>query len=433
MLGGGTFTTQNKVLPGTYHNFVSKTSGTSNLGERGVVAMPVALKWGVAGEVMTVTAKEFYSDTFKIFGYNYTDSELLEIREVFKHASKVYFYNLGDTGGTASQAQQTGVPTIASAKKVGSRGNDLKIVIEKNVDDTSLFDVTLYLGTAIVHEQTVSSISELSENDYVEWCGSDESLKVTAGLAFTGGKDGTVSATSYQNALNAFESYQFNILVCPDASVSEVYAAYTKRLRDDRGIKFQTVIPNVINVDYEGVVQLLAEQPVASWVAGALAGCAVNASCTNMTYDGEKTIPTTHTQVELENLIKTGVFAFHKVYDEVHVLVDVNSLVTYTDEKGKDFASNQTIRVIDQCGNDTAKIFNTKYLGKIQNDKNGRVSLWNDVLTHRRELETLRAIEAYDSGLLVIEQGKDKHSVVVTEEITPIGSMEKLYITTVIN
>lgn len=425
MLGGGTFTTQNKVLPGTYHNFVSKTSGTSNLGERGVVAMPVALKWGVAGEVMTVTAKEFYSDTFKIFGYNYTDSELLEIREVFKHASKVYFYNLGDTGAAAATCQ------YATAKKQGTRGNDLKIVIEKNVDDTSLFDVTLYLGTAIVHEQTVATISELSENDFVTW--GTQALAATAGLAFTGGKEGTVDATAYQNALNAFESYQFNVLVCPDATMSEVYAAYTKRLRDDRGIKFQTVIPNVIKVDYEGVVQLLAEQPVASWVAGALAGCAVNASCTNMTYDGEKTIPTTHTQVELENLIKTGVFAFHKVYDEVHVLVDVNSLVTYTDEKGKDFASNQTIRVIDQCGNDTAKIFNTKYLGKIQNDKNGRVSLWNDVLTHRRELETLRAIEAYDSGLLVIEQGKDKHSVVVTEEITPIGSMEKLYITTVIN
>ena len=394
MLGGGTFATQNKILPGTYHNFVSKTSGTSILGERGVVAMPIALKWGTVGEVTTVTARQFESDTFKIFGYNYKDSELLEIREVFKHASKVYFYNLGDTGSAAATCN------YATAKKHGSRGNDLKLVIEKNVDDTSLFDVTLYLGTAIVHEQTVATVGELSENEFVIW-GTD-ALSATAGVAFTGGKDGSVSATSYQNALNAFEAYQFNTLVCPDASVSEVYAAYTKRLRDERGIKFQTVVPNVINADYEGVVQLLAEQPVVSWVAGALAGCSVNSSCTNMTYDGEKAIPTTHTQVELENLIKTGVFAFHKVYDDVNVLVDINSLVTYTDEKGKDFASNQVVRVIDQCGNDTAKIFNIKYLGKIQNDDNGRLSLWNDILTHRRELETLRAIEGYDSATLVI-------------------------------
>ena len=425
MLGGGTFATQNKILPGTYHNFVSKTSGTSILGERGVVAMPIALKWGTVGEVTTVTARQFESDTFKIFGYNYKDSELLEIREVFKHASKVYFYNLGDTGSAAATCN------YATAKKHGSRGNDLKLVIEKNVDDTSLFDVTLYLGTAIVHEQTVATVGELSENEFVIW-GTD-ALSATAGVAFTGGKDGSVSATSYQNALNAFEAYQFNTLVCPDASVSEVYAAYTKRLRDERGIKFQTVVPNVINADYEGVVQLLAEQPVVSWVAGALAGCSVNSSCTNMTYDGEKAIPTTHTQVELENLIKTGVFAFHKVYDDVNVLVDINSLVTYTDEKGKDFASNQVVRVIDQCGNDTAKIFNIKYLGKIQNDDNGRLSLWNDILTHRRELETLRAIEGYDSATLVINKGNDKHSVVVSEVLVPIGAMEKLYITTVIN
>lgn len=423
-LGGGTFTTQNKVLPGTYHNFVSKTSGSSILGERGVVAMPIALKWGDAG-VTTVTAKDFAADTFKIFGYNYMDSELLEIREVFKHASKVYFYNLGDTGATAATS------TYATAKKLGSRGNDLKIVIEKNVDDATLFDVTLYLGTTVVHEQTVATIAELSENNFVTW--STQALAVTAGVSFTGGEDGEVSATSYQNALNAFESYQFNVLVCPDSSVSEVYAAYTKRMRDERGIKFQTVIPDTINADYEGVVQMVAEQPAASWVAGALSGCAVNESCTNMTYDGEKSIPTTHTQRELESFIKTGVFAFHKVYDEVHVLMDINSLVTYTAEKGKDFASNQVIRVNDQCANDTAKIFNTKYLGKIQNDANGRVSFWNDIVTHRRELETLRAIEPYDSASLIVTKGKDKFSVVVTEAYTPVGAMEKLYITTEIN
>lgn len=422
MLGGGTFTAQNKILPGTYHNFVSKSYSSSIFGERGIVAMPIALKWGNGGEVITVTAEEFAKDSFKIFGYDYNDASLLEIREVFKHASKVYFYNTADSGGAAATC------TYATAKKQGTRGNDLKIVIEQKVDNTSLFDVTLYLGTTVIHEQTVSKIAELSENDYVTW--STQALVATAGVSFTGGKDGTVSATSYQNALNAFESYQFNVLVCPDASVSEVYAAYTKRLRDGKGAKFQTVVPSVINADYEGVVQILAEQPVVSWVAGALAGCAVNASCTNMTYDGEKTIPTTHTQAELENLIETGVFAFHKVYDEVHVLMDINSLVTYTDTKNKEFAGNQVVRVIDQCGNDTAKIFNTKYLGKIQNDENGRISLWNDILTHRRELETLRAIESYNSELLVVSKGKDKYSVVVTEEIVPVGSMEKLYITT---
>lgn len=425
MLGGGIYTTQNKLIPGTYHNFVSTKSGVSIFGERGVAAMPIALSWGNPGEVVTVEIEDFETKSLNVFGYDYNDANLLEMREVFKNAQKVYFYNVADTGSAAATC------TYATAKKHGVRGNDLKLVIAKNVDDESLFDVTLYLGTTIVHEQTVATISELSENDFVTW--SDQALAVTAGQALSGGKNGTVSTTSYQSALDVFESYQFNALGCPDSSVSELYAAYTKRMRDQKGKKFQTVLPNTINADYEGVIQMSTDQPVSSWVVGAIAGCAINKSCTNMTYNGEKSISTNYTQRELEEFIKTGVFVFHKVYDDVNVLVDINSLITYTDEKGKDFSSNQVIRVIDQCGNDTAKIFNTKYLGKIQNDENGRISLWNDILTHRREMETLRAIEKYDSELLVVSKGKDKFSVVVREEIVPVGSMEKLYITTVIN
>ena len=34
MLGGGTFTKQNKILPGSYINFVSTQSVNSNIGER---------------------------------------------------------------------------------------------------------------------------------------------------------------------------------------------------------------------------------------------------------------------------------------------------------------------------------------------------------------------------------------------------------------
>jgi hypothetical protein len=429
-LGGGTFTTQNKILPGTYHNFVSKASAVSLLGERGIVAMPIALKWGNAG-ITTVTVEEFIEDSMKIFGYRYDAPELLEIREVFKHASKVYFYNLAyvKSGSTKSAASSS---KYATAKKLGSRGNNLKLIIEQNVDDTDKFDVTLKLDTSIVHEQTVSNMSELKDNDFVTWV-TTEALSV-GNVDFTGGTDGSTDNDSYTSALDAFESYQFNVLLCPESQFATTYVSYTKRMRDQRGIKFQTVIPTNVGADYEGVIQIDGSQAeAAAWVAGALAGCAINQSCTNMTYDGEKSIPTTHTQRELENLIKTGVFAFHKVYDDVNVLVDINSLTTFTNEKGKDFSSNQVIRVNDQCANDTAKIFNTKYLGKIQNDDNGRISFWNDVVTHRRELENLRAIEPYDSAALVVHKGKDRFSVVLTESYTPVGAMEKLYITTEIN
>lgn len=427
MLGGGTFTLQNKVLPGSYINVVSTGNNASTMGERGVVALPLALSWGNPGEVITVTADEFATNSVKIFGYTYDAPEMEALREVFKHAEKVHIYNIAE--GTEAKAAAC---NNATAKKFGTRGNDLKLVVQKNIDEDSLYDVALYLGTTLVFSQTVASATELSENAFVTW--KDTALTVTAAIPFTGGANGTVSATSYQNVLNAFESKHFNVLVCPVADHVNLYIAYTKRMRDEIGVKFQTIIPKDASANYEGVVQVLDEQAEGIyWVAGAIAGCAENASCTNMTYDGELTIPTKYTRIELETQIKKGVFMFHDVEGETRVLVDINSLTTFTDEKNDSFSSNQVIRVADGCAMDAARIFNNKYLGKIQNDAAGRTSFWNDVLTNRREREVIRAIDLYDSGLLKVVQGEKRNSVVVTEVIVPISTMEKLYMTTVIN
>lgn len=424
-LGGGIFTTQNKVLPGSYINVISKAQPVSNLGERGIVALPIALNWGKSG-VFTVTAEEFQKNSMKIFGYDYTDDELKPIREVFRHAERVRFYNLND--GTGAKASCD----VATAKYAGTRGNNLSVNIQPNIDDTTSFDVEVYMGSSVVYKQTAKTVADLKENEFVTW--SDKALTATT----TNLKDGAngTGESSIQNALNAFEGYNFNVLVCPpdsDETTCGLFEAYTKRLRDKVGVKFQTVIASV-KFDYEGVVELKETQKDAIyWVAGALAGCALNKSCTNMTYDGEYDIPCPETQTELEGCIQGGIFAFHTVEDEVRVLVDINSLTTFTDTKGEMFSKNQVIRVADQCANDTAKIFNTEFLGKIQNDESGRISLWNRIVTHRRELETMRAIDKYSVDSLTVTQGQTRQSIVVDEVIVPLSSMEKLYMTIVID
>lgn len=42
-LGGGTFTSQNKTLPGSYINFVSAARAQALMGERGTVTMGLEL------------------------------------------------------------------------------------------------------------------------------------------------------------------------------------------------------------------------------------------------------------------------------------------------------------------------------------------------------------------------------------------------------
>ena len=57
-LGGGTFTVQNKELPGAYINFVSAASANAALSDRGIATMPLELDWGAEGEIFEVTDLE---------------------------------------------------------------------------------------------------------------------------------------------------------------------------------------------------------------------------------------------------------------------------------------------------------------------------------------------------------------------------------------
>lgn len=431
-LGGGTYITQNKVLPGAYINFVSAARASASLSDRGVVALPIALNWGKEGEVFTITNEDFQKNSLKILGYDYAAAELMPFREIFMNAIKIHVYNLNAGGVKATSA-------LATAKYAGTRGNNLKYVVSVNVDDDSKKDVVLYMDTTKIDSQTVASAAELVDNDFVVY-NKEAELTETAGTPLTGGTNGAeLTGASYQAALDKLESYNFNSLVCPskESDITALFVAFTKRLRDQVGVKFQTVVYKT-SADYEGIISVenavtgADEYSAVYWTAGAEGGCAVNKSNTNKVYDGELNIVCNHTQPELEAGIAAGKFMFHKVEDEIRVLTDINTFVSFTEEKGEDFSSNQVIRVIDQCGNDTARIFNTKYLGKIQNDASGRVSFWGDIVSHRKQLQTIRAIEDYDSDALIVQQGEHKKSVAVTEALKPTVAMEKLYMTTVI-
>ncbi|MGL4791300.1 MAG: phage tail protein, partial [Anaerotignaceae bacterium] len=61
-LGGGTFLTQNKVLPGSYINFISAARSAATLSERGYCAMALELDWGVDGEIFTVESSDFQKE-----------------------------------------------------------------------------------------------------------------------------------------------------------------------------------------------------------------------------------------------------------------------------------------------------------------------------------------------------------------------------------
>ncbi|MDR1292279.1 MAG: phage tail sheath family protein [Clostridiales Family XIII bacterium] len=436
-LGGGVWTGQDKILPGAYINFVAAARPGSGIGERGVVALPMALDWGAVGEVVTVTQQEFYRYAERLFGYTYDAPQMINLREVFKNALKVLVYRLANGAMAASN-------DYATAKYPGARGNDIKIVVAPNIDLANQFDVSTVVGKKIVDTQTIQAASGLIANDWVVF-DPEAPLTPTAGTPLTGGSNGDApTGAEYQGALDAFENCYFNVLALPieeDAytqSVKSVYTAYTRRLRDEEGIKFQLVCYRYAEADYEAVASVenavVGTNPAAAvyWTAGALSNAAVNTSLSNTPYNGEYEVGTAYTQFQLEEGILAGKFLFHKVGDEVRVLTDINTLTTITEGKNEDFKSNQTCRIIDEIGTSIARIFNNDFFGKVPNDSAGRVALWSRIVEHHKTLETMRALENFNPDDVAVAAGESKKSVVVNDAITVVGIMEKLYMTVVV-
>lgn len=156
-----------------------------------------------------------------------------------------------------------------------ARGNELKIAITANVDEPSKFDVVTYLGTVKMDTQTVEKAADLKANDYVTFKG-NATLEATAGVPLTGGTNGDVTGDTHQKALDALEAYAFNALGCPssDNKVKALYVAYSKRMRDEVGVKFQTIVYDTA-ADYIGVINLKSkvtgekEQDLVYWLTGA--------------------------------------------------------------------------------------------------------------------------------------------------------------------
>ncbi len=430
-LGGGTFTSQNKVLPGSYINFVSAARASSSLSDRGVAAFALELDWGEEEAVFTVHHEAFQQDSQSLFGYDYTHEKLIGIRELFLNARTLHLFRLGK--GVKAQN------TFASARYSGTRGNDLKIVITKNADNPSDFDVSTLLGNKKVDIQTVSSATKLINNDFVQFK-TGATLAVSAGVPLTGGTNASsITGDDHQTFLDKIEAFSFHTLGCltTTEAVKALYTAFTKRLREDIGAKFQTVLYKVNSADYEGIISVenkvtdagVNESSLVYWVTGAEAGCPVNKSNTNKKYDGEFTVDVNYKQMQLQDALKAGKFIFHRVGDEVRVLEDINTFVSFTQEKNDDFKYNQTIRVLDQIANDIAVLFNTRYLGKIQNNPSGRIGFWNDIVKHHQELEQIQAIEDFNADLVTVEQGDSKKSVVVSDAVTVTNAMAQLYMT----
>ncbi|AJA42665.1 xkdK-like tail sheath protein (endogenous virus) [Clostridium phage phiCT9441A] len=425
-MAGGTWEKQNKIRPGAYINFKSKKREESILGERGIVTMPLSLPWGSEKEVITIHADD---DLSKVIGINITDDSALLIREVFKKAKTLLLYRLNE--GTKATATLEGL-TI-NAKYSGTKGNNITIVIQNNIDDTSQFEVTTIFEGNKVDKQLVKNIGELKPNDYVEFKGTGE-LKASAGVPLKGGTDGTVINKDYIDYL-----YDFNTMgiTSKDESVKAIVTTFIKRQRERESKKVQAVLENYPEADHEGILSvkngvtlpsgvISADQAVA-FVAGATAGANVNKSNTYAVYDGAIDVDKRYTNREIEDALKNGEIVFTISNGKVVIEQDINTFKSFSKDKGKEFSKNRVIRTLDSINNDIKLLWERSYIGNGDNNTDGRNLFKKDIIKYLETLQGMNAVENVTPEDVQIEQGQDKDSVVAIVGVQPIDAMEKLY------
>lgn len=434
---GGTFTAQNKPLPGVYINVVSTPAVSAGGNARGTVAVALPLNWGKMGVITELKADAFEKNSLKLFGYSADSPQLLALREIFKNAGTALVYRIS----ASDSAMATNA--YATALYAGSRGNDIKVAITANVNNDALYDVSTYLGNVLVDLQTVSNAAELKANEYVSFK-NDSTLSLTAATPLSGGTDGaSLTVNDYQSYLDKLEAHNFNALACPttSAEVVELYKNYTKRLRNDLGVRFQLIAYHA-PADYEGAINVdntvdgvsdafgIGEHGLVYWVAGAAAGCALNRSLTNKAYDGELVVNTDYTAAQLAANKAAGKFSLYNANGTVRVLDDSNSFVSYADNKGKEFALNQVIRATDALCNDISAKFADDYLGIIPNNTGGRTSLWTDICNIIQSYVKNGIFADFSTDMVVVEAGEELGDVVCRiSGLTIAYTMSKLYLT----
>jgi len=308
---------------------------------------------------------------------------------------------------------------------------------------------------ALLQEMSVGTAGEIytvtaTEGNYPEGVAATDKLLVNEALK--GAKTVLVynlgsehNAEDITNALSALRTIQFNVLAYPydgagfDTNKLTI-ASWIESMRDAEGKKIQGVLANYV-ADSEAIINvtqgvrlsdgttLTAAQAVA-WAAGITAGAGVNKSNTGRKYAGAVDIVPRMTKSEMEAAITAGKFIF-KVdsAQNVTAVYDINSLTTETVDKGKVFRKNRVIRTLDGINNDIVEIFESNYIGKINNNADGRSLLRATLIEYFNELQRLNAIQNFTAEDVTVSAGTDSDAVIIDCYIQPVDSVEKIYIT----
>ena len=98
------------------------------------------------------------------------------------------------------------------------------------------------------------------------------------------------------------------------------------------------------------------------------------------------------------------------------------------------FTKNRVIRTLDGINNDIKALFEETFIGKVDNNGDGRNVFKASVISYLLTLQDMAAITEFNSATdIEVLAGNEIDSVVVNLAVKPVDSMEKLYMTVYVN
>ena len=98
-----------------------------------------------------------------------------------------------------------------------------------------------------------------------------------------------------------------------------------------------------------------------------------------------------------------GQIVFFREFGSVKVVSDINTLVTYSDEKNDVFSFNQVIRTVDTVANDVYKHFSINVIGKVQNDNASRDLIKTWIVGYLNEMQANGRIRNFSADDVSVE------------------------------
>lgn len=445
-MAGGTWVSQNKVLPGVYINVKSQPNVTANIGNKGVVAIAKALSWGPLGVVQEITPGQ---DVTPYIGYDISTAQAQFLREMMRGSdvttgpTKILLFRYTGTSGVKATATIGNL--TATAKYEGVRGNSITVALIADPDNVGYYDVQTIVDGAVVDAQNVNAIASLVANAWVTFGGTG-SLAANAGTTLTGGVDPTTSASDDAAFLTAIEPYTFDIIAYDGttSSVADAYAAFIKRMNESVGKKCQLVIGNLTGYNSKYVISVnngvkladgstLTPAQAAWWVAGAEAGALYYQSLTYAQYPTAVSANPKLTDDATAAAIEAGQIAFIDDFGIVKICSDINSKTSVSVAEGAEFKKNRVMRVIMQFCNDTYEHFATYFIGKVDNNDSGRSLLRAWIIGYLNEMMANNGIQNFVAEDVEVLPGDTIDAVLINVALQPVDSIEKVYISVTVS